>query len=216
MAWILRLVKTGAEGAGPSIGVIEIDTPDDLGDTTHLGLSLAEAKLLLAGVQRQIGAAQARSHVIRRLDCRCGRGVCQVKDDRDHAIVTLFGQVKVRLPRFRRTACGVIEVDWPSHCWSTPELDRLEAHLAALMTYRTAADVLEQMFPVGAGNDKETMRCRTLRAGAALQDGAADRRETVAAAIEVTLDSTFIRSCEDAECHLKVRVGNIETESGGR
>ena len=84
------------------------------------------------------------------------------------------------------------------------------------MTYRTAADVLEQMFPVGAGNDKETMRRRTLRAGAALQDGAADRRETVAAAIEVTLDSTFIRSCEDAERHLKVRVGNIETESGGR
>jgi hypothetical protein len=29
--------------------------------------------------------------------------------------------------------------------------------LAALMTYRTAADVLEQMFPVGTGNDKETM-----------------------------------------------------------
>jgi hypothetical protein len=62
--------------------------------------------------------------------------------------------------------------------------------------------VLEQMFPVGAGSDKETMRRCTLRAGAALQDRAADRRETVAAAIDVTLDSSFIRSCEDAERHL--------------
>src|ERR1019366_5770089 len=71
-------------------------------------------------------------------------------------LATLFGQVTVRLPRFRCAACGAIEVgvDWPSHCRSTPELDQLQAHLAALMTYRTAADVLEQMFPVGAGNDK--------------------------------------------------------------
>ena len=38
----------------------------------------------------------------------------------------------------------------------------------------------------------------------------------MASAIVVTLDSTFIRSCEDGERHLEVRVGNVETESGGR
>jgi hypothetical protein len=32
----------------------------------------------------------------------------------------------------------------------------------------------------------------------------------------VTLDSTFIRSCEEGERHLEVRVGNVETASGGR
>ena len=32
----------------------------------------------------------------------------------------------------------------------------------------------------------------------------------------VTLDSTFIRSCEKAERHLEVRVGNVETKFGGR
>jgi hypothetical protein len=90
VAWILRLAKTGAEGAGASIDVIEIDKPDNLGDTAHLGLSLAEAKVLLAGVQRQIIAAQARSHVIPRLDCRCGRGVCQVNGYSEHAIAALF------------------------------------------------------------------------------------------------------------------------------
>jgi hypothetical protein len=30
------------------------------------------------------------------------------------------------------------------------------------------------------------------------------------------LDSTFIRSCEDGERHLEVRVGNVETKAGGR
>ena len=34
--------------------------------------------------------------------------------------------------------------------------------------------------------------------------------------IAVTLDSTFIRSCENGERHLAVRVGNVETETGGR
>jgi hypothetical protein len=52
-------VKTGAEGAGQSTDVMEINKPDDLADIAHLGLSLAEAKLLLAGVQREIVAAQA-------------------------------------------------------------------------------------------------------------------------------------------------------------
>jgi hypothetical protein len=32
----------------------------------------------------------------------------------------------------------------------------------------------------------------------------------------VTLDSTFIRSCEKGERHLEVRVGNVETNSGAR
>ncbi len=45
VAWILRLVKTGAEGDGQSTDVMEINKPDDLGDIAALGLSLAEAKL---------------------------------------------------------------------------------------------------------------------------------------------------------------------------
>ena len=197
---------------------MEINRPDDLGDIADLGLTLAEGKLLLAGVQREIVAAQARDHAVRRPDClRCG-GVCRVKDYRDHAVATLFGQVTVRLPRFCCAACGGIEVgiDWPSHCRSTPELDQLQAHLSALMPYRAAADILEQLFPVGAGKDKETLRRHTLKAGAAIRDCAAIRPETAASAITITLDSTFIRSCQDGERHLEVRIGNVETASGGR
>jgi hypothetical protein len=212
------LVKTDAEGEGQVTDVMEIDRPDDLRDIANLGLTLSEAKQLLAVLQQEIVAAQARTHGVLRPNCPCGRGVRHVKDYREHAIATLFGQVMVRLPRFRCSACGAIEVgiEWPLHCRSTPELDRVQAHLSALMTYRTAAAVLEQMFPVGVGKDKETMRRHTLRSGAALRDCAAIEPETRAAAIAITLDSTFIRSCEDGERHLEVRVGNVETETGGR
>jgi hypothetical protein len=211
------LVEVGAEGEGPCTDVVAISRPDSLVDIADLGLTLAEAKLVLAGVQREIVAAQARHHAVRRPECpRCG-GVCRVKDYRDHALQTLFGRVAVRLPRFRCAACGGIEagIGWPSHCRSTPELDRLRAHLCALMTYRTAADLLEQMFPVGAGRHHETLRRRTLKAGEAL-GGCAVTRPDTASAVVVTLDSTFIRSCAAGERHLEVRVGNAETTSGGR
>jgi len=218
VAWMLRLVKIEAEGEGPCADIMEIRRPIDLVDIANLGLTLAEAKLLLAGVQREIAAAQAREHADRRPDCsRCSRA-CRVKDYRDHAVATLFGQVTVRLPRFRCAACSGIEagLDCPSHCRSTPELDRLQAHLSALMTYRTAAGVLRQMFPVDTGTHRETLRRHTLKVGEALGGRAAARPETAASAIMVTLDATFIRRCADGERHLEVRVGNVETQSGGR
>jgi hypothetical protein len=197
---------------------MEINKPDNLRDVAHLGLNLAEAKQLLARLQQEIVAAQAKTHAVVRPDCLCGSGVRHVKDYREHLVATLFGRVMVRLPRFRCAACGTIEVgiDWPPHCRSTPELERLQAHLSALMTYRTATDILEQMFPVDTGRDKETMRRHTLKAGALLRDSAVMRPEMPAPAITVTVDSTFIRSCEDSERHLEVRVGNVETASGGR
>jgi hypothetical protein len=56
----------------------------------------------------------------------------------------------------------------------------------------------------------------TLRVGEALAERAVIRPVTAAPVIAVTLDSTFIRSREDGERHLEVRVGNVETKSGGR
>ena len=218
MAWILRLVEASGNGDGRSTDVMEIAKADDVRDLANLGLSLAEAKELLAAVQREVVAAQARDHAVRRPTCGSCDGACHVKDYRQHRIATLFGQVTVRLPRFRCIACGGIDggVDWPSYCRSTPELDRLQAHLSALMTYRTAADVLEQMFPIDAGKDHETLRRHTLTLGEQLQHCQVVVPATPAAAISISVDSTFIRSCEEGERHLEVRVGNAETDAGGR
>ncbi|HTW70147.1 MAG TPA: hypothetical protein VME47_09695, partial [Acetobacteraceae bacterium] len=200
------------------MNIMKISKPDDLGDIANLGLTLTEAKQLLARVQREISSAQAREHAVRRPICPCGDGVCRVKDYRDHAVATLFGQVRLRLPRFHCAACGRIEtgINWPSHCRSTPELDRLRAHLSALMTYRVSADLLEHIFPVGAGIDPRTLRSHTLKAGAGLADRAEVRPLAAAAAITVTVDSTFIRSRENGESRFEVRVGNVETKAGGR
>ncbi|MGF7212766.1 hypothetical protein GGE65_007401 [Skermanella aerolata] len=130
----------------------------------------------------------------------------------------MFGQVTLRLPRFRCASCGGVEagVDWPAHCRSTPEFDQLRAHLSALMPYRIAAGLLEHLLPVDAGIHSETVRRRTLVVGEQMRDTTPAEPAAPAAAITLTLDSTFIRSCEDGQRHLEVRLGNVETSDGAR
>jgi hypothetical protein len=132
MTWILRLVKTGTEGEDRGTDPMEIKRPDGLGDIANLGLTLSGTKLLLANVQQEILATQARDHVVRRPDCPHGGGVCHVKDYRYHAVATLFSQVTMKSARFRCARRGGTGIGWPSHCRSIPELDRVRAHLSAL------------------------------------------------------------------------------------
>src|ERR671916_221890 len=135
---------------------MRIARPDDLTDLATLGLGLAGGRRLLAGVQREIVAAQGRLHAARRPECRGCGAACRVKDYRHHAVATPFGQVAVRLPRFRCAGCATTErgVAWPPHVRSTPELDRLRAQLSALMPDRTATGQ-RQVFGAVARTDTD-------------------------------------------------------------
>src|SRR3954468_3117539 len=73
VAWIVRLVKIGADGEAPVADVIKIHRPDDLDAIANLGFTGADGKRVLAGLQQEIVAAQAGSHSVRRPECRsCG------------------------------------------------------------------------------------------------------------------------------------------------
>src|SRR5690349_2462195 len=138
MGWVLRLVETGVDGASRSVDVMVIDRLGDLGDIAALGLTLAQGKQLVALVQQEIVTAQSRDHALQRPECRTCTTPCQIKDYRPHRIATLFGQVTLRLPRFRCAGCGGAEAGhgWPAHCRSTPELDQVRAQFSACMPYR--------------------------------------------------------------------------------
>ena len=83
-----------------------VDRLGDLGDIAALGLTLAQDKRLVARVQQEIVTVQSRDQAVRRPLCRSCGIACQVKDYRPNQITTLFGQVMLRLPRFR---CGGAE-----------------------------------------------------------------------------------------------------------
>ncbi len=220
MRWVLRLIATGDDDRRLGTDLVEICRSEGLGDIASLGLTLPEAKQLLASVQQAVVSRQVDRHGLLRPCCRCCAGKCHLKDWRGHCLATLFGEVTVRLPRFLCRACNRTETGlcWPSRCRSTPELDQLQAHLSALMTYRVAAGVLQHLLPIDAGGSPETLRHHTLRIGEQLGTATSDQPTTAAAAaaITVSVDSTFIRSREEGERHLEVRVGNVETASGGR
>src|SRR3954451_15395243 len=216
MGWVLRLVEV--DGSSRSVDVMAIDRPGDLGDIADLGLTLAQGKQLVALVQQEIVTAQSRDHAARRPICRSCGAACQVKDYRPHQIATVFGQVALRLPRFRCAGCGGAEAGhgWPAHCRSTPELDQVRAHLATRVPYRIAAGVLEHFLPVEAGITHETLRGCTLKLGEEVRDAAAVQPAVAALAITVSVDSTYIRSCEDGQRHLEGRLGHVETANGAR
>jgi hypothetical protein len=166
-----------------------------LGDIAAMGLTLA-----------------AGSPAPFRPDCQSCRGKCHLKGWRA-PYTALFGEVRVKLPRLACAGggCGETRGGWPSHFRSTPELDQLQARLSALMPYRVAAEVLQHLLPIDAGRSPETLRSDTLQVGKRLGDAAAEKPPAAAAAIEISLDTTFIRSREDGERHFEVRVGNAET-----
>jgi hypothetical protein len=75
MAWVLRLIENGADGQARGLDVMEISRPDNLRDVADLGLTLCEAKQILARVQQAVVAAQARGHAALRPDCpACAAG----------------------------------------------------------------------------------------------------------------------------------------------
>jgi hypothetical protein len=74
------------------------------------------------------------------------------------------------------------------------------------------------MFPVDAGLDPESLRRHTFKVAETLPIRPATEAPLSAGAetITLTLDATFVRSCEDGERHLEVRIGNVETATGER
>ena len=126
MGWVLRLAETGPDAAAESIDLIEIHRSSGLADIANLGLTLSEAKELLARAQQAMVAAQARNHAVYRPSCASCAGQCQLKDWRPRRIATQFGEVAPRLRRWLCAHCGRIEtgIDWPENCRSTPELER--------------------------------------------------------------------------------------------
>jgi hypothetical protein len=103
MRWVLRLIATEDDARCLSTDLVEICRPEGLGDIANLGLTLPEAKQLLASVQRAVVSRRVDSHGQLRPCCPACSGGCHLKDWRGHRIATLFGEVTVRLPRFRCT-----------------------------------------------------------------------------------------------------------------
>jgi len=119
-----------AAGLGPEHLIVVIGHGRDAVD--------AHLRRVAAALGREVRpAVQAHQHAMVRPDCRSCGGRCHAKGWRPHRIATLFGEVRVKLPRLACTGCGCggTGVSWPSHCRSTPGLDELQPSLACSLVH---------------------------------------------------------------------------------
>jgi hypothetical protein len=84
MRWVLRLIETGMPSGVSGVDVMEISRPDGASNIADLGLTLSEAKQLLARVQQAIVAAQAGDLAARRPECPTCRALVHFHCPKDN------------------------------------------------------------------------------------------------------------------------------------
>ena len=178
-----------------------------------VGLTLAEGKLVLAGLQQHLVRAQTEDHCFRRRRCqRCG-ATRPIKDKRSRRLLSLFGTVNVSAPRFEPCRCAVtcsqtlspVSEIMPDRC--TPEYERVVAKMGASLPYRRARTLLSEFLPLDDISSVETTRQRTIRVGARLEKEAATSAKVAeptsveTESIAVSIDGGHVRSVR----HYQVR-----------
>jgi hypothetical protein len=149
MRWRAVLEVTGTDGAVRTHEIGGGAAVDEYLPHT-IGLSLAEGKRLLAGLQLHVIQAQTEDHCGRRRRCqRCGTPR-PIKDKRSRRLSSLFGTVDVSAPRFKPCGCAVtcrqtlspVSETMPDRC--TPEYERVVAKMGASQPYRRALTMLAE------------------------------------------------------------------------
>lgn len=150
--------------------------------SAELGLTLVEAKSLLAGVQRTIVEEQITEYLAEQSACpecdkkRLHKGA--------HTIVyrTLFGKLQLSSPRLFNCGCQ----PHTNRTFSplaqlltertAPELFYLEAKFSALVSYGMTAKLLEEVLPVGREINAATTRNHALKIGERLESELGDEQ----------------------------------------
>jgi hypothetical protein len=134
-----------------------------------LGLSLAEGKAILRGVQDFVASQQTIEGLQRRRSCpNCGQRY-HSKEAGTSTVETVFGPVAVSNPRWERCSCqreGPKSFR-PTATWlmgrTSPERLYLETKWASLIPYEKVADLLKEVLPVSGSTNQETV-CEHLHA----------------------------------------------------
>lgn len=191
-----------------SLGLIE--SPVGLDD---IGLGRAQGREFLAALQGAVVTlqeAELRSSALRRV---AASPDVKLKDYRVRKLQTLFGTVSFRIPRI--VDHGRIETVLPlaSNGRSTQEFDELRAKLSAWMSFRSAMNLLAEMYPVDGGVSPTTA-LRQIAKAADNVKSQSPHPNIGSASISLPMDTTFIRARETGESRsLEILIGGVEQGS---
>src|ERR671917_477594 len=138
MRWTVRLEARTDQGELETMELVTFSRPALVNTLAEIGLSLAEAKALLAGLQASMLCGQVAGYAARYRPCPACGVLQPLKDRRTRRLQTLFGTVEVEAPRFRVCRCRLsapmaevvfspVRALLTARC--TPELERVQAEL---------------------------------------------------------------------------------------
>ena len=143
------------DGGEQRCSVMEMERAELAMET--LGLSVAEGKTMLHGVQDFVASQQVLEDLKQRRVCpACGQRY-HSKTAGAHTVKTVFGAVAVPNPRWSRCCCQSEgrQTFRPTAAWlqgrTSPELLYLETKWASLIPFEKVADLLKEVLPVWAG-----------------------------------------------------------------
>jgi hypothetical protein len=190
-----------------------------------VGLTLADGKRTLAGLQDHLVQAQTQEYCRqRRLCSHCG-SQRPLKDVRARRLLSVFGTVEVRAPRFLPCRCAVtrrhtlnpVADIMPDRC--TPEYERIIAKMGSLLPYARARTLMSEFLPLGDVPAVETTRRRTMRVGARLEQQAVASHPLAPAgeaqAIALSIDGGHVRSVRSYQVRsFEVMLAQVSNDKG--
>jgi hypothetical protein len=223
MKWIVKLVVESAPGHIMEQEIATLEREDLISPAT-VGLTIAEGKLILEGLQRQMVAAQVQHHNASLKSCfRCGKNF-RTKGYYQSTLRSVYGNVPMRVWRIRGCTCTGTQHRSYSTIPTrknpiTPELKYLTAKLAALLPYGKVADFLSELLPVSAAMTASTVRNRTMRVGkrlGKLADILTGRSQSESCPeVVVGLDGAYVRARHPRpERNFEVIVGKVLDSTG--
>ena len=162
MKFRVEVICVNDEGTEQRHDVMEMERQELAMET--LGLSLAEGKAILRGVQDFVASQQISEDLQRRRSCpNCGQRY-HSKEAGTSTVETVFGPVAVPNPRWERCPCQTEgpKTFRPTATWlkgrTSPERLYLETKWGSLIPYEKVADLLKEVLPVSESTNHETVR----------------------------------------------------------
>src|SRR5258707_3629712 len=148
-----------------------------------LGMTLAEARAILAGIERTVVEQQAAEFMAQQRTCsHCGHErSCK---GRHHIVFrTPFGKLRLESPRLYHCQCesddrtSFSPVAELLQERSSPELIYLETKFAALVSYGLTVELLKEVLPISQDLSTTTIRQRVRQTAQRLEDGLGEEQD---------------------------------------
>jgi hypothetical protein len=178
MKWRVMVELIGSDGAVHAHEVTAGGNNTAECSAETVGLTLADGKRTLAGLQAHLVQAQTQEYCRQRRVCSHRGSQRPLKEVRARPLLSVFGTVAVRAPRFLPCRCAVTRRHtlhpaaeiMPDRC--TPEYERIIAKMGSLLPYARARTLMAEFLPLGDIPVAEITRRRTMRVGARLEQQA--------------------------------------------